>query len=60
MQESKILNFIQKWLIISKKPFFTGIQTGFQTKFTTFERNSLDMPIGILLAQPPAHSIEKE
>lgn len=28
-------NFNIKWLIISKKPWFTGIQAGFQTEFTT-------------------------
>lgn len=28
-------NFIWKWLIISKKPWFTGIQAGFQAEFTT-------------------------
>ena len=26
---------ISKWLIISKKPWFTGIQAGFQAEFTT-------------------------
>ena len=29
------LSFVQKWLIISKKPWFTGIQAGFQAEFTT-------------------------
>ena len=27
--------FSKKWLIISKKPWFTGIQAGFQAEFTT-------------------------
>ena len=30
-----ICRFVTKWLIISKKPWFTGIQAGFQAEFTT-------------------------